>query len=263
MMYNLKKIMKNEFKKEPPVRDKNASTFQARCDDQAKGVVSVATPETDKYFEELARRLGIPAQEEQNNTTDNGVIINGTKWATRNVDEPGTFAPTPESFGKFYQWNQEKAWNATEDTVLNWDWDNYSQGEKWEKTNDPSPAGWRMPSLEEIKSLLNTDKVFSEWVTQNGVNGRKFTDKKNGNTLFLPAVGNRANGTSVLFRFSPQEIRENCGGALNFAGGAGYYWSSAACGSRQAYGFDFFSGNAYWNDYYRSFGMSVRPVAEF
>ena len=26
---------------------------------------------------------------------DSGVIINGVKWATRNVDEAGFFAPTP------------------------------------------------------------------------------------------------------------------------------------------------------------------------
>ena len=36
-------------------------------------------------------------------TTDEGVVINGVKWATRNVDEFRTFAENPESVGKFYQ----------------------------------------------------------------------------------------------------------------------------------------------------------------
>ena len=36
-------------------------------------------------------------------THDEGVVINGVRWATRNVDMPGTFAPTPESFGMHYQ----------------------------------------------------------------------------------------------------------------------------------------------------------------
>jgi len=37
--------------------------------------------------------------------TDAGVIINGIKWATRNVDMPGTFAANPEDAGMFYQWD--------------------------------------------------------------------------------------------------------------------------------------------------------------
>ena len=30
------------------------------------------------------------------NVTDKGVVINGVKWATRNVATPGTFAANPE-----------------------------------------------------------------------------------------------------------------------------------------------------------------------
>ncbi|MDR1698223.1 MAG: hypothetical protein LBR75_00145, partial [Prevotellaceae bacterium] len=50
----------------------------------------------------------------QSNTEDKGAIINGVKWATRNVDMPGTFAETPESAGKLYQWNRNVAWNTTD-----------------------------------------------------------------------------------------------------------------------------------------------------
>jgi hypothetical protein len=53
-------------------------------------------------------------------TYDKGAIINGVKWATRNVDEVGTFASTIESAGKFYQWNRKKAWAIIGD-VANWD----------------------------------------------------------------------------------------------------------------------------------------------
>ena len=35
----------------------------------------------------------------QTPTTDPGVMINGIKWATRNIDEPGTFADNPEDVG--------------------------------------------------------------------------------------------------------------------------------------------------------------------
>jgi len=37
---------------------------------------------------------------------ETGVVINGVKWATRNVDKPGTFVANPEDFGMLYQWNR-------------------------------------------------------------------------------------------------------------------------------------------------------------
>jgi len=39
--------------------------------------------------------------------TDEGVVINGVKWATCNVDNPGTFVNRPETTGKIYQWNRK------------------------------------------------------------------------------------------------------------------------------------------------------------
>jgi len=38
---------------------KRPSTLADRMDDQAKGIVSQVTPETEKYFADLAERLGI------------------------------------------------------------------------------------------------------------------------------------------------------------------------------------------------------------
>jgi uncharacterized protein (TIGR02145 family) len=183
----------------------------------------------------------------QSNTKDEGVIINGVKWATRNVDEPGTFAPTPESTGKFYQWNRKKAWNTTDQKVTDWD-NSIPDGIEWEKVNDPSPEGWRVPTLNEIKFLFDTTQVSSEWTIQSGVNGRKFTDKENGNSLFLPAVG----------------YRNGSGGTLYHAGVDGCYWSSTQYESNasNAYLLGFYEGNAYWYYHFRHYGLSVRPVAE-
>ena len=124
------------------------------------------------------------------NTTDHGVIINGVKWATRNVDKPGSFADKPEDVGSFYQWNTKTAWAATGD-ITDWERKPCSTQKIWEEANDPSPKGWRVPTYAEVKKLLNTKKVSNEWTTENGVNGIKFTDKATGNTLFLPAAGFR------------------------------------------------------------------------
>ncbi|MDR0546044.1 MAG: hypothetical protein LBG77_00415 [Dysgonamonadaceae bacterium] len=169
-----------------------------------------------------------------------GTMINGVVWARRNVDAPGTFAATPESVGMLYQWNRKVAYPAT-NSVSNWD-SSLPSGTEWTKANDPSPAGWRIPTLNELILLLDTDKVTNRWTTQNGVSGRKFTDKATGASIFLPAAGCRY--------FSD--------GTLYDEGSYGCYWSS----SGGAYNLGFNSGYADWGDGGRNDGLSVRPVAE-
>jgi len=153
------------------------------------------------------------------NTTDKGVIINGVKWATRNVDIPGTFAASPERAGKFYQWNRKKAWPTT-GAVSGWN-SSTPAGTSWTKANDPSPAGWRVPTLDEIKTLLDKEKVSNEWVTVNGVDGRRFTDKVTGNSIFLPSAGVRhINGMSLkgpLGFYLSNTRSGSSGGAYNLA----------------------------------------------
>ena len=81
-----------------------------------------------------------------------GMLINGIRWATRNVATPGTFVTHPEDAGMFYQWNRKKGWSST-DPMINSNggttWDNsFPEGDGWEKTNDPCPTGWRVPTYE-------------------------------------------------------------------------------------------------------------------
>jgi uncharacterized protein (TIGR02145 family) len=183
-----------------------------------------------------------------NSTSDAGVVINGVKWATRNVATPGTFATNPEDAGMFYQWNRKTAWPAVGDIT---DWDSsIPTGTTWEKANDPSPAGWRVPTETEIKSLLDTDKVYNEWTTINGVNGRKFIDKATGNSLFLAAVGYRS------FK----------DGTLRDAGEDGGCWSSVPFEDSEmgAYHLFFYSDLAVAGvgGTHQTYGLSVRCVAE-
>jgi uncharacterized protein (TIGR02145 family) len=183
--------------------------------------------------------------DDDNSSSGESVLINGVRWATRNVDEFGTFAASPESPGMFYQWNRKKAWPAT-GSVTGWDSSNPT-GTEWEEANDPSPAGYRVPTFDEIKTLFDED-VTNEWTIKNGVEGRKFTDKNNGNSIFLPAVG----------------YRNHNYGSLDYDGTDGHYWSSTASenNSYGTYYLYFFSSNAGWFNYYRNDGFSVRPVAE-
>ena len=184
----------------------------------------------------------------QNNTTDEGIIINGIKWATRNVATPGKFAANSEDAGEYYQWNK-----GTTDFLFNDDYYDsvYADAASWLSANDPCPAGWRVPTLEEIEKLLDEDKVSNEWITVNGINGRKFTDKTTGNSIFLPAAG----------------YRDDLGGKLYDVGDSGVYWGSTQYDSDDynAYSLYFVSDSDLasgldWN--YKCLGRSIRPVAE-
>jgi uncharacterized protein (TIGR02145 family) len=185
----------------------------------------------------------------QDNATDQGVVINGVKWATRNVDKPGVFSAKPEDVGMFYQWNRRIGWSTTDpmtssDGGIDWD-GNVPEGTEWKKSNDPSPTGWRVPTSEEIQSLLDTEKVINVWTTQNGVKGRKFTDKATNNSIFLPVTGQRSN---------------NGGRLTNHVGGC--YWSSTRDDNHDAYRLVFSDTYAKWDDFGRNYGYNIRPVAE-
>jgi uncharacterized protein (TIGR02145 family) len=177
-------------------------------------------------------------------TTNAGVVINGVKWATCNVDSAGTFAASPDSLGKLYQWNRKTAWAAT-GAVSGWD-DSNTSGDSWEVANDPSPAGWRLPTHAEQQSLLDTAKVSNVWTIQNGVPGRKFTDKATNQSLFLPAVGGRYYADAMIL----------------LAGTHGQYWSSTADGEFKGYILSFANDFVGWSYDWRRYGFPVRSVAK-
>ena len=124
-------------------------------------------------------------------TSDPGVKINGVIWATRNVDKPGTFTANPEDPGMFYQWNSKVGWSynnplTPSDGTSTWNpnW-NGNGATTWEKANDPCPPGWRIPTYDELSSLM------SKWTgaTVNGMNG--FWCGTMGAVVFLPCAGCR------------------------------------------------------------------------
>jgi uncharacterized protein (TIGR02145 family) len=175
------------------------------------------------------------------NTLSESVEINGVRWATRNVDAPGTFVPNPEDAGQYYQWDRK-------------DFNDHSyygiapRGEVWDSSHDPSPCGYRVPTKAEMLSLLD-DKVRGEWATENGVEGARFTDKNNGNSIFLPAAGYRQfddGGT-------PLQVGELCN-----------YWTATKYEDNgiDAYFLLLDSNGCGVHKHTQAFGFPVRPVAE-
>ncbi|MDR1758512.1 MAG: DUF1566 domain-containing protein [Bacteroidales bacterium] len=179
-----------------------------------------------------------------------GVTIDGVTWATCNVDAPGTFAANPTDYGMFYQWNRKVGWSSSNPMVnsdggTTWD-SSIPTGTTWEATNDPCPAGWRVPTLAELQGLVNS---VSELVTNyngTGVNGRVFGS--GANSIFLPAAGYRS-----LFD-----------GSLLSQSYGGYYWSSTPyeSDSSDAYSLHFYGSYADWYNDIRAHGQSIRCVAD-
>jgi len=135
------------------------------------------------------------------------VLINGVKWATRNVGAPGSFVKNPEDYGEYYQWNKR-----TLDWTNNW---NGNGSTTWLAINDPSPSGYRVPTLDELQSLVNPSFVSYEFTTRYGINVGRFTDKASGKSIFLPA-----NGDKVLKDY------------IYAKGATGHYWSSTVKGTQ-------------------------------
>lgn len=180
------------------------------------------------------------------NAQEDAVLINGVKWATRNVDAPGTFTANPEDAGMFYQWNYTVAW-STADPLVNsggeTSWNSrtdHTEGTVWEIDNNVCPKGYRVPTDAEIRRLLGSD---NQWTTLNGVSGRLFGS--NDHSIFLPAAG----------------YRYDYDGTLSLAGSSGSYWSGSR-NDRGACCLYFGSSGAGSHCDYRIYGQSVRCVSE-
>lgn len=190
-------------------------------------------------------------------------LPSGTLWATCNVG-----ANSPEEYGDFFAWGETEGHDSGK---IDFSWSTYKwcNGSSSSLTmyNTESSYGtvdnkteldleddaayvnwgpeWRMPSYEQFLELVNSSYTISEWTIQNGVNGRKITSKKNGNSLFLPAAG---------FRFNS---------SLNDADSWGDYWSrtlnsgSPSNARRLRFNSRFIDTDS---SYPRCNGRSVRPV---
>ena len=178
-------------------------------------------------------------------------LPSGSLWADRNVG-----ASCPEDYGGYYAWGETE-----EKGVYNWDTylygyynddGDYSHlvnigtdiaGTDYDVAHVKWGGSWKMPTRDQVRELF--ENCTHEWTTVNGINGRRFTSKINGNSIFLPAAGNRWDSD------------------LGGAGSGGYYWSSALGESYPLYAclLSFVSSYAYWyGSGYRLYGRSVRPV---
>ena len=195
-------------------------------------------------------------------TLDHGYVDlglpSGTMWATCNVG-----ATTTEGYGDYFAWGETQSKEYYDWSTYKYCNGSYNQLTKYcnqsdygyngftdnltvlQPSDDVATAnwgnGWCMPTEEEWRELY--ENTSNTWTTQNGVNGRLFT-ANNGNSLFLPAAGDR--WENELFD----------------AGSFGHYLSSALdkIDPYNACYFSFGSGHASLGHFDRSQGRSVRAV---
>ena len=182
-------------------------------------------------------------------------LPSGTLWATCNVG-----ASKASDAGLYFQWGDTVGYSKDQvgkDKQFNWSdykWGTSSNFTKYTTTgatldleDDAAHANmggeWHMPSPKQIKELINN--TTNTWTTQDGVNGRLFTSKKDGTkSIFIPAAGGAWVGSGQV------------------SGDDGYVWSSVLStgyvDSGQLLGFN--SGNVFLSSGGRYNGLSVRGV---
>jgi hypothetical protein len=170
-------------------------------------------------------------------------------WAEKNVG-----ANRPEDDGLYFSWGNVDGHTATDgyDFGSNNDGPYASTPGAALEGNIPSNTTYdaamhnmgapcRMPTVSEFQEL--NANCISEWTTQNGVNGRRFTSRINGNSIFFPAAGRRS-GVSLYYR-----------------GSFGDYWSSSRSTAAYGYRMNFDATAVFPDDANNRFlGFSVRAV---
>ncbi len=200
-------------------------------------------------------------KENDNTGNDNWVDLglpSGLLWAKCNLG-----AGTPEGYGDYLAWGETSTKN-----LYDWSTYHYCTGDSSQMTkycNDAAygadgytdhltvleadddaarvrlGSGVRTPTKAEWEELMAN--TTSEWTSQNGVYGRKFT-ARNGKSLFLPAAGGWWDAD------------------YEGAGEHGGYWSATLCTDSAFCAWDFGIGgddqDLYAAD--RKYGLSLRAV---
>ena len=174
-------------------------------------------------------------------------LPSGTKWASWNIG-----ASTPEEYGDYFAWGET-------DSKENYNWGTYNHsdgysndcynlgddiaGTKYDVAHVKWGGLWRMPTIEQIKELI--DKCKITWTSQNGVPGALLKGP-NKATIFLPATG----------WYWASEITS--------VGSIGQYWSSSLDQAHRDFAeagtFDMDSQHFFNGGGYRCCGVAVRPV---
>ncbi len=141
-----------------------------------------------------------------------GVEINGLLWAPVNCGyEKAIGSYKGYTWGKLYQWGASGGigysteYDATGEGINNYH--TYSSN-AWSNNNNPCPDGWRVPTSEELGSLLRSSDLETDG---NGKQGYWFGTSGDDRKVFFQAAGQKPNNLGGAGR------GQNC-----------YYWSATS-----------------------------------
>jgi hypothetical protein len=113
----------------------------------------------------------------QSGLVETGVQIGGVTWSTRNVDIPGEFADYAWDYGKLYQFAHTVPHPprlSSEGKPAGWDTD-FVGVDGWDEAAHPvCPAGWRLPTKEELRILRpegESGDADESWSVRYGAGG--------------------------------------------------------------------------------------------
>ena len=187
-------------------------------------------------------------------------LPSGLKWAKCNVG-----AETETEYGDYFMWGSTRPNTADEcvwehapfnggypeynadafNSVKNTACPNGVLAKEYDAATQIMGGDWRMPTKDELKELLNN--TTNEWMTLNGVSGRKFISKTDESKyIFIPAAGHCYNGS------------------VGTVGDDGVVWSSSfnTYYSESAWYLYFNSGGCGMYGFLHYFGRSIRPVTD-
>ena len=173
-------------------------------------------------------------------------LPSGLLWCEHNVG-----ASTPYEHGLYFSWGNveghaegsgydfsDAVYAQTAGAALT---GNIPVNNTYDMARHNMGAPCRLPTSGEFTELNNN--CDSEWTDEDGVAGRRFTSRINGNSIFFPASG-YYNGTT-----------------LNNRGSNGHYWSSSYHSAPNAYYLGFNSSNVNpANNTNRRYGFTARAV---
>lgn len=179
-------------------------------------------------------------------------------WATTNIG-----AANSSEYGNYYSWGETETKNYFSEYSYKWyqngTWDSRTKYSLYsymgyngfvdgkielDPEDDVAHVSWggecRIPSCADFDELLNN--CTWRWTNQNGF-GFKITSKKNGNSIFLPATGERGfNKTSDV----------------SYGGIIGHYWTRDL--NMNTLEFDTETQRVLYGDGNYYYGITVRPV---
>lgn len=173
-------------------------------------------------------------------------LPSGLLWAEKNIG-----ATTPYEHGLYFSWGNveghaegsgydfsETVYAETPGAALT---GNIPTNSTYDAARHNLGSPCRLPTVGEYQELNNN--CDSEWTDEDGVAGRRFTSRINGNSIFFPASGYYGGAT------------------LYNRGSYGRYWSGSFYSATHAYNLGFGSSDVYpANCSSRRFGFTVRAV---